>query len=85
MCTVFPMTKDGVAPTIKFRNYKNIMKYPYVFYADTESIIMPIDRSLEQNNTVMYNMHIWCSFAYNIVSSDGKLMGTKYYRGKDAM
>ena len=35
---VFP---DG-SPTIKFKNSKNMMKAPYVIYADTESIINPL-------------------------------------------
>ena len=84
--TVFPAVKgDGSPPIIQFKNYKHLLKCPYVIYADTESIIRPILTCAEERNTVKDNVHQGCSFAYNVVRSDGTLMMKRLYRGEDAM
>ena len=57
---------DG-SPTIKFERYKNMMKGPYVVYADTESIIQPVDSPNTNTNTVHTSTHIPCSFSYVVV------------------
>ena len=83
---VFPeKSEDGTNPTIKFKNSKNMMKAPYVIYADTESIIRPVDSPNTDSNTVQTSEHVPCSFAYVIVRSDGKVVSEKLYRGEDAM
>ena len=83
---VFPeKSADGIPPTIKFKNSKNMMKAPYVVYADTESIIKPTASSTTDSNTVQSSEHIPCSFAYVIVRSDGKVISEKLYRGEDCM
>ena len=74
---VFP---DG-SPTIKFERYKNMMKAPYIVYADTESIIQPVDSPNTNTNTVHTSTHIPCSFSYVVVRSDGKVISEKLYRG----
>ena len=79
------MNKEGIPPTIKFERYKNMMKAPYVIYADTESIIKPVDSPNTDSNTVQSSEHIPCSFAYVIVRSDGKVISERLYRGEDAM
>ena len=56
-----------------------------MIYADTESIIRPILTCAEERNTVKDNVHQGCSFAYNVVRSDGTLMMERLYRGEDAM
>ena len=78
---VFP---DG-SPTIKFKNSKNMMKAPYVIYADKESIIKPTTTPNTDTNTVHTSTHIPCSFAYVVVRSDGKVISERLYRGEDAM
>ena len=50
---VFPeVEKDGIPPTIKFKNILHMMKAPYAIYADTESIIKPTASSTTDSNTV---------------------------------
>ena len=83
---VFPeMKEDGSPPTIKFERYKNMMKAPYVVYADTESIIHPVANPSTDSNTTQTSTHIPCSFAYVIVRSDGRVISERLYRGRDAM
>ena len=83
---VFPeKSEDGTNPTIKFKNSKNMMKAPYVIYADTESIIRPVDSPNTDSNTVQTSEHVPCSFAYVIVRSDGQVTSECLYRGEDAM
>ena len=83
---VFPeKSEDGTNPTIKFKNIQNMMKAPYVVYADTESIIKPTTTPNTDTNTVHTSTHIPCSFAYVIVRSDGKVISERLYRGEDAM
>ena len=83
---VFPEeSADGSPPTIKFKNIQHMMKAPYVIYADTESIIKPVDSPNPDSNTVQSTEHIPCSFAYVVVRSDGQVISEKLYRGEDAM
>ena len=83
---VFPeKSEDGNNPTIEFKNIQNMMKTPYIIYADTESIIKPVDSPNTDTNTVHTSTHIPCSFAYVIVRSDGKVISERLYRGEDAM
>ena len=83
---VFPnLNEDGSPPTIKFERYKNMMKAPYVIYADTESIIKPTTTPTTDTNTVQTSEHVPCSFAYTVVRSDGKVVSEQLYRGEDAI
>ena len=83
---VFPQkTKDDTNPTIEFKNIQNMMKAPYVIYADTESIIKPTDNPNTDTNTIQTSEHIPCSFAYAIVRSDGKVLSKELHRGEDCM
>ena len=83
---VFPeKSEDGTDPTIEFKNIQNMMKAPYVVYADTESIIRPVDSPNTDSNTVQTSEHVPCSFAYVIVRSDGQVTSECLYRGEDAM
>ena len=83
---VFPeVDKDGSPPTIQFKNIQHLMKAPYVIYADTESIVKPVDSPNTDTNTIHTSEHIPCSFAYTVVRSDGRVMSEKLYRGEDCM
>ena len=83
---VYPeKSEDGTNPTIKFKNIQHMMKAPYVIYADTESIIKPVDSPNTDTNTIHTSTHIPCSFAYVVVRSDGKVISERLYRGEDAM
>ena len=83
---VYPeKSEDGTNPTIKFKNIQHMMKAPYVIYADTESIIKPVDSPNTDTNTVQTSEHVPCSFAYTVVRSDGKVTSQSLYRGEDCM
>ena len=83
---VYPeKSEDGTNPTIKFEKTQHMMKAPYVIYADTESIIRPVDSPNTDSNTVQTSEHVPCSFAYVVVRSDGKVVSEQLYRGEDAM
>ena len=82
---VFPQKTKDTNPTIEFKNIQNMMKAPYVIYADTESIIKPTDNPNTDTNTIQTSEHIPCSFAYAIVRSDGKVLSQQLYRGEDCM
>ena len=85
---VFPeMNKDGsrAPPTIKFKNILCLMKAPYVIYADTESIIQPVDSPNTDTNTTQTSQHVQFSFSYTVVRSDGKVTSNRKYRGENAM
>ena len=83
---VFPQaSEDGLPPTIQFKNIQHLMKAPNVIYADTESIIKPVDSPNTDTNTIHTSTHIPCSFAYVVVRSDGKVISERLYRGEDAM
>ena len=69
---VFPeKSEDGTNPTIKFERYKNMMEAPYVIYADTESIIKPVDSPHTDSNTTQTTTHIPCSFACGEIGRAG--------------
>ena len=82
---VFPQKTKDTNPTIEFKNIQNMMKAPYVIYADTESIIKPTDNPNTDTNTIQTSEHIPCSFAYAVVRSDGKVLSQQLYRGEDCM
>ena len=79
------LNEDGSPPTIKFKNIQHMMKAPYVIYADTESIIRPVDSPNTDTNTIHTSEHNPCSFTYTVVRSDGQVMSEKLYRGEDCM
>ena len=83
---VFPeMNKDGSPPTIKFKNIQHMMKAPYVIYADTESIIRPVDSPNTDTDTVQTSEHVPCSYFYIVVRSDGEVTNMSTYCGEDCM
>ena len=71
-------------PQTKFGHFKNMIKAPYVVYADTESIIRPTTTPTTNSNTTQTSEHVPCSFAYVIIRSDGRVH-SEQYRGEDAM
>ena len=84
---VFPeVNQESVyLPETKFGHFQNMIKAPYVVYADTESIIEPTASSNTDTNTTQTSEHVPCSFAYVITRSDGLVHSEQLYRGEDAM
>ena len=76
--------ETGYLPQTKFGHFKNMIKAPYVVYADTESIIRPTTTPTTNSNTTQTSEHVPCSFAYVIIRSDGRVH-SELYSGEDAM
>ena len=67
---------------VKFRNQKNMLKNPFVVYADFESMLIPIQ---EQKGQMQYTQrHEICSFCYVIVDHTGKYWEPVVYTGENA-
>ena len=75
---------------LKFKNYCNSEKVPFVIYADTESLIKPIqccEPNPQNSYTKKYQKHEPISFSYYIKCFDDNVFKTepRSYTGKDAM
>ena len=70
--------------TLSFSNFHKMLKCPYVIYADTESLIKPLDK-VQAGKTTRDSIHEACSFAYVVVRADGTITSSHLYRGEDAM
>ena len=84
------MPEKGKNDILKFKNYCNSEKVPFIIYADTESLIKPIE-SCEPNPqssyTKKYQKHEPISFSYYIKCFDDNVFKPvlKSYTGEDAM
>ena len=61
---------------IELKNHKRMIKVPFVVYADSESIVQPINSlepSDEKSFTNQYQKHVPCEFSYKIVCFDDKI------------
>ena len=74
---------------ISFQNYHKQMKMPYVVYADFEAILHKIqgcERSPESKSyTEKIEKHEACGYVYKVVRSDGEVVGSRVYRGQNAV
>ncbi|XP_043484408.1 uncharacterized protein LOC122512572 [Leptopilina heterotoma] len=56
--------------TIKFKNYKNKERVPYVIYADCESLLLPADKDVDNlSKTQVFQRHKLLSIGYYIKCS----------------
>ena len=84
------MSEKGKNDILKFKNYCNSEKVPFIIYADTESLIKPIE-SCEPNPqssyTKKYQKHEPISFSYYIKCFDDNVFKPvlRSYTGEDAM
>jgi hypothetical protein len=81
-----PNPADPKDCILKFRNYSNRLKVPYVIYADFESILNPIEESEDEvKKTKKVQSHQAASFCYIIVDYKGELLKPPVtYRGPAA-
>ena len=76
---------------LAFQNYHKQMKAPYVIYADFEALVKKIpdcERGPESKNksyTEKTEWHEACGYSYIVLRSDGKVTGSKVYRGENAV
>ena len=83
-----PHRKNGELPCVKFRNFGNQLKNPFVVYADFESIIKnqkDLKEASEKTFSHEFQNHEACGFAYKVVCMDPRFTKDTYvYRGPDA-
>ena len=84
---VFPKVnqESSYLPETKFGHFKNMIKAPYIVYADTESIIRPTTTPTTNSNTTQTSEHVPCSYFYIVVRSDGEVTNMSTYCGEDCM
>lgn len=84
---VLPKIKDGIKPTISFKNYNKQVKAPFAIYSDFECILKPINTCLNDNSksyTNEYQQHEPCGYAIKIVSDyEEYKFPIRTYRGPD--
>ena len=67
---------------VKFRNQKNMLKNPFVVYADFESMLIPIQE--QKGHTQYTQKHEICGFCYVIVDHTGHNWNPVVYIGENA-
>ena len=69
----------------KFKNIKNMLRKPYVIYADFESLIKPLTEAIETGKTEKTDHHEPSSYCLACVRSDGQLIHYDLYRGENVI
>ena len=88
--TKIEMPEEG-KNILSFRNHHKQMKVPYVIYADIEALIRKIlgseicPESKKKSYTEKTEWHEACGYSYMVVRKDGKVFGSKVYRGENAV
>lgn len=78
--------KDGTKPVCKFEKFEKKLKSRFCIYADFEAICKRIKCPNTNVNSVGYQNHEPCGYAFCIVDSKQKLVGKpRLYRGPDSM
>lgn len=70
-CNKFPVKKiitPNEGEVLKFENYKALLNYEIVIYADFESLLVPVKDTI-CGRTVILDQHIPFAYAYKVVSS----------------
>ena len=85
-CTTEPtriVLPDEKEKFMKFKNDAHQLKVHFVIYADFESLTVPINSAAKNSNTVAYQHHEPCGFAYKVVCcEDQYTKPIELYRGK---
>ena len=77
-CCHVQRTQFPQDPRCRFTNIQKQLSSSFVVYADFESILMPVNEGVDvtqgvstgtASSTTVYQEHVLCSFAYNVVSS----------------
>ena len=84
------MPKEG-KNILKFENHKRMMRVPFVIYADFECLVMNIQGCElgseweSKSYTEKTKKHKACGYAFIVVRNDGEIVGSKVYRGENAV
>ena len=87
--TRIKMPEEG-KNTVVFQNHHKEMKVPYVIYADFDALVRKIHRcerkpEIKKSYTEKTEQHEACGYSYMVVRSDGEVLGSKVYRGENAV
>ena len=88
--TRIKMPEEG-KNTLSFQNHHKQIKMPYVIYADFEALVQKIPgcervpESKQKSYTHKTEWHEACGYSYMVVRSDGEVLGSKVYRGENAV
>ena len=89
--TRIEMPEEG-KNTVTFQNHHKQLKVPYVIYADFEALVRKIHRcerdpekKKKKSYTEKTEQHEACRYSYMVVKSDGEVLGSKVYRGENAV
>ena len=70
-------------PEMYFNKYQQMKKFPFVMYADFESILEPVENI--QGKTTILNNHKPCGYAFIVIKGEEEIHYHNYYRGIDCM
>lgn len=77
---------SGKKQYVKFSNFKNKLKLPFIIYADTECMLEPVATCSRTSNSNQVHLHTPFSIAYYIhCSYNDEYSEFKLYRGRDCM
>ena len=68
----------------EFREFKKTQKFPFIIYADFETIARPVEDSVPIN-TVTYQSHEAVSYGYVVVDWTKKIIHQEFYNGSDCV
>ena len=81
------MTEEG--EYVRFKNYENKIKSPFMIYPDFESILVQGNnekQNPDESYTHKYQKHVACSYGYKLVCANDKFSKSfKTYLGEDAL
>eukprot|EP00733_Pompholyxophrys_punicea_P000062 Pompholyxophrys_punicea_v1_NODE_8_length_8388_cov_12.748020.p1 type:complete len:997 gc:universal NODE_8_length_8388_cov_12.748020:3285-6275(+) len=87
MKTIMPTEKNSI---LKFTNYKNMNRVPFVFYSDFESALLPKSRSDNSSDpntssTTRTHHHVSTGYCLNVVAAEGvhNPFGLTLHSGQD--
>ncbi|XP_053212251.1 uncharacterized protein LOC128395792 [Panonychus citri] len=67
---------------IEFKEYKKMFKYPFIIYADFETLATKLPH--ENKNSFAYQEHKPCSYGFVVIDYKGDVILKDFYRGLDA-
>src|SRR5258708_5624780 len=66
-----------------FKNYRQMVEFPYVIYSDFECILKKI-RKVKSNKTFSFQKHIACGYCLIVVNQENDVIYKNLYRGLDS-
>src|SRR6266852_9931575 len=78
--TLFP---KGDKKFLYFKNFRQMVEYPFVIYSDFECILKKI-KVKKSNKIIAYQKHIPCGYCLIAVSNENEVMYKNFYRGSDS-